>query len=292
MTPNAPGPTRHRKALRAAVTHVRTPTPGDDRVADTEPGVDSAIVNLTADAYVDLVDADERLVALREHFEAVDDRRSIFLSIYARMTGAVADRIDRGGFEDAEWVRAYLVAFANHYRRAVHHYESGRVDRVPAPWVLAFDAARADRCLVAQDAALGVNAHINYDLSLALVDAGLDADRRTRRADPDAVIDVIHGLVDDTQDALAARDAPGIGALDDALGSADEWLTVYTIDECRDSAWRTAVGMNSRFRARRRFARWWNDVTATGAAHLIHGTHASDRLHDALADLERTDAND
>lgn len=289
MPPTPLDATRRRKQLRVAAEAARHERAGvSQRSGDADP----VVVDLTATPYRDVADAHDRLVALREHFEAVDDRRAIFLSIYARMTGAVADRIDRGTFRDADWVGDYLVAFANHYRRAVHRYETGRVDAVPAPWVLAFDAARAERCLVAQDAALGVNAHINYDLSLALVDAGLDADRRTRRADHDAVIDVIQGLVDDTQDALAARDAPGIGALDDALGSADEWLTVYTIDECRDSAWRTAVAMNSRFRVRRRFARWWNDVTATGAAHLIHATHASDHLHDTLADLERTDAND
>ncbi|WP_227133297.1 DUF5995 family protein [Halorubellus salinus] len=304
MQPRAAPGSRRRRALRAAATHVRTPTPTGDRVArtgddDAPPSGDDAagsadpeVVALTADAYVDVADAHDRLVALRDRFAATGDRRETFLSVYARMTGAVADRVDRGEFADAEWVRAYLVAFANHYRRAVHRYETGRVDAVPAPWVLAFDAARAERCLVAQDAALGVNAHINYDLSLALVDAGIDADRRTRRADHDAVIDVIHALVDDTQDALAARDAPGIAAVDDHLGRVDEWLTVVTIDECRSSAWRTAVAMTSRFSARRRFARWWNAATATGAAHLIHGTHANHRLHDALADLERADAND
>jgi hypothetical protein len=87
--------------------------------------------------------------------------------------------------------------------------------------------------------------------------------------------------------ALAARDAPGVAAVDDRLGRVDEWLTVTTIDDCRTSAWRIAVAMNSRFRARRRFARWWNDLTATGVAHLIHSTHASERVHGTLRDLER-----
>jgi hypothetical protein len=245
------------------------------------------VVALTDESYGDVDDARERLRELRAHFDAVDDRRGTFLSIYARMTDAVADRIDRGAFRDGDWVRAYLVAFADHYRRAVNRYERGRVEDVPEPWTLAFDAARADASLVTQDAALGVNAHINYDLALALDDAGVGTDGGARRADHDAIIDVIRGLVDDTQDALAARDAPGIAAVDDRLGRVDEWVTTASIDGCRTSAWRTAVAMNSRFRARRRFARWWNAATATGAAHLIHSTHASDRVHGALRDLER-----
>jgi hypothetical protein len=284
------GPFRRRSRTLQIVTAYawRTPPADGERPGAASTGdADPAAVALTDAPYADVDDARDWLADLRAHFEATDDRRGTFLSIYARMTGAVADRIDRGAFRDVDWVRAHLVTFADRYREAVHRYETGRVDAVPEPWVLAFDAARSDRSLVVQDAALGVNAHIDYDLSLALDEVGVDTDSRARRADHDAIIDVIQGLVEDTQDALAARDAPGVAAVDDRLGRVDEWLTVTTIDECRTSAWRTAVAMNSRFRARRRFARWWNDVTATGAAHLIHSTHASDRVHGTLRDLER-----
>lgn len=277
--------------MRAVAAYAKRSPPDDERrppgPAASDP--DPAVVALTEAPYDDVSDARDRLADLRAHFDATDDARATFLSIYARMTAAVADRIDRGAFHDADWVRAYLVAFAERYRRAVHRYEVGRVEDVPEPWTVAFDAGRAGRSPVVQHAALGVNAHINHDLALALDDAGVDCDEEARRADHDAVIDVIRGLVDETQDALAARDAPGIGAVDDRLGGVDEWLAVTTIDECRTSAWRSAVAMNSQFRARRRFARWWNAATATGVAHLIDGRPASGRVRDALRDLERGD---
>jgi hypothetical protein len=283
MPPTPLDATRRRKQLRVATEAARRERV---RAPHRSANADPVVVDLTATPYRDVADAHDRLVALHQHFEACEDRRAVFLAIYARTTAAIADRIDRGGFEDPDWVRAYLVAFADLYRRAVHADETGARDAVPGPWRLAFDAARDETCLVLQDAALGVNAHINYDLALALDHAGLVDDRARRRADHDAVIDVIQQLVDETQHALADRDADGLAALDDALGNLDEWLTVFTIDECRDSAWRTAVAMNSRFRLRRRLAHWFNDVTATGTAHLIHATHVSDRLHDTLVDLE------
>lgn len=291
------GPLRRgRRTLRAVAAYAGRTPPAERarRSAASAADPDPVVVALTDAPYTGVDDAHDRLSDLHAHFDARDDPRGTFLSVYARMTGAVADRIDRGAFRDGDWVRAYLVAFAEYYRRAVNRDERGQIEDVPEPWALAFDAARSDESLVAQDAALGVNAHINYDLALALDDVGVGVgtDRETRRADHDAIIDVIRGLVEDTQDALAARDAPGIAAVDDRLGRVDEWLTVASIDDWRTSAWRTAVAMNSRFRARRRFARWWNAASATGVAHLIHSTHASERVHDALRDLERGDGDE
>jgi hypothetical protein len=49
------------------------------------------------------------------------------------MTGAVADRIERGGFLGPDWVGRYLVEFANHYRRAVHDFERGPTGRYRGP---------------------------------------------------------------------------------------------------------------------------------------------------------------
>jgi len=46
--------------------------------------------------------------------------------------------------------------------------------------------------------------------------------------------------------------------------------------------------MNSRFRSRRRLARWINDVTSTGAAYLILSSRVSDRVHESLVDLEHS----
>ncbi|MFB6179192.1 MAG: DUF5995 family protein [Halorientalis sp.] len=277
------GPTGGRRTdqFRTAVRGVRAPTPPPrDRAGDP------ALLALVETPYTTVEETHTRLAALLDAFETRGDRRAVFLTIYARMTAAVGRRIQRGEFEDSEWVGRYLVAFANRYRMAVRAFEAGQTERVAPPWRLAFDAADRGDSLVAQDAALGINAHINYDLALALDDAGLQRGRRQKYADHCAVIESIAALVDDAQDSLAARDAAGLGTLDDSLGRFDEWATVVTIDQCRDSAWRTAVALASRFRVRRRLARWLNDVTSTGAAHLILSSRVSDRLHETLVDIE------
>jgi len=271
---------RYRR-LRSAARAVGTPRP----VSAERPG-DPELLALVSDPYSDADEVREGLDALLAAFEAREDRRAVFLGIYARMTAAVGRRIERGAFADPDWVGQYLVAFADRYRVAVRDFEAGDVDALPDPWLLAFEAAEPGDSLVLQDAMLGVNAHINYDLALALDDVGVGTDRASKYADHCAIIDVIAGLVDEAQDELADRDADGLATLDSSLGRVDERLTVATIDECRDSAWRTAVAMDSRFRARRRFARWFNDRTATGAAYLIRSSRSSAVVHETLAGLE------
>jgi hypothetical protein len=257
-----------------------------ERVARVPRQPDSGLLSLVSDPYTSVEETHRRLAVLCAAFEERADRRAVFLSVYVRMTEAVADRIDRGDFDDPEWVGAYLVAFANLYREAVYHYENGDDERLAESWRLAFDAAERGDSLVVQDAALGVNAHINYDLAVALERVGIDPNRSQKYADHERVTDVIRDVVDGAQDTLAARDAPGVEALDRSLGRFDEWMVVFSIDECRDSAWRTAAATQSRLPVRRRLARWLNGVTSTGVAHVILASHADAGVHESLAALE------
>lgn len=280
--------TRRRTHLHVAFTGVRHRHPAP---TSSPPDGDPELLALVADPYVSVADAHERLDALRVAFEERTDRRGVFLSVYVRMTGAVADRIEEEYFDDVDWVRAYLVTFANFYRQAVYDDETGNRAALPAAWRLAFDAARRGDSLVLQDAALGVNAHINYDLALTLERVGVDPNRAAKYADHARITEVIRRIVDETQTSLAARDAGGLETLDESLGRADEWFVVFSIDECRDSAWRTAVATQSRFRSRRRLARWLNDVTSTGAARLLCSSHLSDHVHEAFRALEIADTD-
>ena len=276
--------TGRRSQLWHAMRGLHKPQPR----ADGGP-CDPDVLALVETPYTGMADTHRRLAALHRLFESRADRRAVFLAIYTEMTGAVAEGLDDGTFVDAEWVAEYLVTFANLYREAVADYEAGRHESLAPPWQLAFEAAERGDSLVVQDAMLGVNAHINYDLALTLERVGVGPNRREKYADHHAVTDVIRSLVDEAQASMAEREADGITRLDRSLGRADEWLTVLAIDECRDSAWRTAVALHSRFPPRRRLAQWLNAATSTGVARLLLASRTSDRLHDTVAGFERSD---
>ncbi|WP_435362712.1 DUF5995 family protein [Haloarchaeobius sp. DYHT-AS-18] len=281
------GTSRHR--VRSGLEGVRQSRP----TTDTQHVGDAEIVALVSLPFTSVADAHQRLLALEALFRERDDRRAVFLSIYSRVTELVGAGIERDEFEDGDWVARYLVAFANLYRQALYDYETGNLAALSDPWQLAFEAADRGDCLVVQDAMLGINAHINYDLAFALHEAGVSPDRRRKYADHCTVNEILRCLVDESQDTLAADyDAPGISAIDDSLGRVDEYLSIRTIREGRDSAWRNAVALESRWSARRRLARWITRVTATGAAYLLLSPNTSSRVHGSLREFETGTTDD
>lgn len=274
-----PVPRRARGAYRA-VREGRPSVQASDRSTEAE------IASLTETPFESIVDAHGRLTALERCFRERDDYRGAFLVVYARVTEAVGEAIDTDAFADPAWVADYLVTFADLYRRALVHYEEGDLRSLPDPWQVAFETAERGECLASQAAVLGINAHVNYDLALALCEVGIDPDRDLRYADHCAVNDVLRAVVDDVQTLLADGYAPGIADLDERLGRIDEALGFLTLAEGRDSAWRSAVAMNSRFRVRRRFARWFLRVSSTGAAYAILSPTAAPGVLEALRRAE------
>ena len=229
-------------------------------------------------------DVRTRLNDLESRFRAAGDRRSVFLTVYTKMTETVEAELDGDFFEDPEWVATLLVTFANHYRRAVVGYERGRREgvppswQVPPPWEVGFDAITGGRTIVIQDALLGINAHINYDLAYTLEAVGIDPDRPTRFADYVRINEILARLVDGVQVALGSvYDAGLVGDLDALFGSVDEWLAGYGLAESRDFAWDNAeLLVDRRWPFLRKYVNWRITSVSTGAASLILGP-ATDR---------------
>ncbi|WP_380674745.1 DUF5995 family protein [Salinigranum sp. GCM10025319] len=282
MAPSPPSRTKVRRAWDG-VRGGRPPTNG---TLDAAP--DPAVFDLVSEPFGSIDDAHERLCALEALFHERGDRRGPFLVIYSRVTREVGRAVEAGEFADPAWVEAYLVTFADLYRQALLSYETGELETLADPWQVAFEAAGRGDCLVAQDAVLGINAHVNYDLALALSLVGVDPDREAKYADHCAVNDVLRRLVDEVQDRLADRYAPGIARVDESLGRLDEVLSFVALAEGRDSAWRTAVAISdSRLGIRRRAALWFLRTSSTGVAYLLLSPAVSDRLHETLRDVER-----
>ncbi|MFC6725414.1 DUF5995 family protein, partial [Halobium palmae] len=211
-------------------------------VDDYDPGApDPGLVEPVESPFGSVGGATERLSRLESRLRKRGDRRAVFLTIYVRMSREVHDGIGRGRFADPEWMREYLITFANYYRRAFLAFERGDLEAVPDPWRLAFGTAVRGDGLVVQDAFLGVNAHINYDLALADDDVGIDPNRARKYADHREINDVLAGLVDAQQRALARIYAPGIADIDALCDRFDEAATLYSMTEGREQAWRIAV---------------------------------------------------
>ena len=269
--------------IRAALHSLRGDVDQFEPPAEPDPD----LVDVVERPIQSIPDTSERLATLERRLLARDDRRAVFLSIYVRMTEAVHAGLDDDAFADPDWMRRYLVAFADYYRQAFLGFERGEVESVPDPWRVAFGAALGGDSLVLQDAFLGVNAHIDYDLAFALADVGIDPRRPQKYADHLAINEVLAALVDVQQRALVDVYAEGLGDVDAALGPLDESLTLRSMTEGREFAWRVAVVLTDvGIPPVPSYARWVVRETATGAAFFLLGAWLDPSLRAALRRVE------
>jgi hypothetical protein len=193
--------------------------------------------------YRTLDDVVNGLAALEVRFQQLNDRRAIFVTLYGVVSAEMRARVERRAFADNDWVHRYAVGFANLYREALAAYEERDLGRVPKAWRLTFDAAAGGGGLVLQDLLLGVNAHINNDLSLALATVSIDPDRPARYRDHSAVNAVLAAVTERATARLATAYAPGLTSVDDCAGQLDEMIAAFSLEVARDSAWEAAVSI-------------------------------------------------
>jgi hypothetical protein len=106
---------------------------------------------------------------LVSQWEALADRMAIVLSCNMMMTRNTLAAIDQHEFGGSVWVADLLNRFGDYYFAALKAYEQ-EPTAAPRVWQLAHDTTRERRAIGVQELLLGVNAHINHDLVLTLVD--------------------------------------------------------------------------------------------------------------------------
>jgi hypothetical protein len=200
---------------------------------------------------------DEALEYMRttlEVFHKKGDKRAIFLRLYYIMTLEVhaaihglGDYQGRQIFLDAEWVRALSGKFATLYFKGLDTRGREPDKAVERAWKTADKACRSARSTVVQNALLGINAHINYDLPRAIaanLDPGDLKDPPTlhlRKFDHDQVNNLLVRTLRPIQDVLARDYAPGIALTDNLLGNLDERLSEIGLKYYRERVWWDAL---------------------------------------------------
>lgn len=248
---------------------------------------DPELTALLGAPFDSIEDVRDRLEQAERRLLAAQDRRAVFLTVYTEMTRATIRELRWDGFDDPAWVSRYLVVFAEYYRRALLHDERGKSALVPDPWIVAFGAARRGETLVLQDAFLGINAHINFDLALTLTDVGLDPQRSRKYDDHTRINRILRRLVDVQRELLAERYAPGLDRVGAALGEFDTIAAASGFRAAREKAWRMAeLRTDIGWPPVERATRWFLDRTATGTAHLLVRPSADPTLMEALRAIE------
>jgi hypothetical protein len=160
-----------------------------------------------------------------------------FNDLYLAVTREVAVQAGREAFEDPRFLSRLDGVFADRYFAAVDAETGG--EEVPPAWAPLFEARSRPRIAPIQFALAGMNAHINYDLCLALVEtcaeleiapeAGLPQHRDYLR---------VNGILERVEERVKERLASGlVGCTDEALGRLDDVLAMWSVARARDAAW-------------------------------------------------------
>lgn len=211
----------------------------------------------------DAGDIDEVLAILDrviDHARTRGARWGAFAGLYRQVTRAVKTGINDGRFDDGARMSRFDAVFANRYLAALRQHLAGQ--RASSSWRVAFAAAERADVIAVQHLLLGINAHINLDLGLAVVQAGLSP--AEFRNDFLAINTILGESLDHAQAALNTV-SPALATLDRLLGDADETLGLFVIARGRDQAWMAATIADALPEDRRAFFETTLDAVA---AHL------------------------
>lgn len=165
-----------------------------------------------------------------------------FNKLYLSVTERVKERHDQGAFQSPGFLERLDVVFADLYFRAYEAVKAGDAEAAPKAWVPLF-AARGDSAIAPiQFALAGMNAHINYDLPVGLVDVCAELRLVVQSGTPHHADFVqVNQLLEDVEKEVKHWFATGfVEELDHAFGRVDDIVAMWSVARARDQSWTNA----------------------------------------------------
>ncbi|HTA86683.1 MAG TPA: DUF5995 family protein [Silvibacterium sp.] len=161
-----------------------------------------------------------------------------FNRLYMMVTQQVDQKPPADGWRDPAWLTRLDVIFAGFYFRAIAGYLDDSAS-TPSAWDALLEARYRTGIDRIQFALAGMNAHINHDLALALLDTDAELNLVPNLYSPEhADYEAVNGLLQTVMPAALRVLATGIlGALAEDTGKIGRILAFWDICRARDLAW-------------------------------------------------------
>ncbi len=226
-------------------------------------------------------------------------RLGFFATLYRNVTIKVGEGIAQGRFDDGPRMERLDVIFADRYVEAFDRYH--RHETTSRCWEVAFAAAAQRRPVIVQHLLLGMNAHINFDLGIAVAEASRGQPLSALRRDFDRINDILMEAVPNVIRQIGSL-SPLIGHLERINPDTDHTLINFSLVKARAFAWQLGEELTTLRPAQwpRRLAVADHYVTALGnllerppsltARATLTAIRASEsgNVQEIIGELERT----
>ena len=163
-----------------------------------------------------------------------NDPLGYFAALYQKVTIQVQKDIGNHVFENAKRMEMLDVVFANRYLEAYADYKAGKT--VTASWVRSFQLAKDFWPIVLQHLLMGMNAHINLDLGVAVAEITTTENIDDLQHDFNRLNEILANLVADVEDDLS-RIWPTLLRILKWTKKVDDFLINFSMKLARDDAW-------------------------------------------------------
>jgi Family of unknown function (DUF5995) len=186
------------------------------------------------------------VVARMESIDAAlpaGDGVACFNRMYLEVTQSVSEHVQQGFFADPDFVSHLTVVFANFYFTTVDAM-SGPAQDIPVAWQPLIADRSQSGIEPIQFALAGMNAHINHDLPLAVVQACTDLTTAPDDGSHHDDYQKVDTLLDASEQAVRESfEPPGVRDVDEHVAAVANLVGNWSINSARDVAWDTAVAL-------------------------------------------------
>lgn len=212
--------------------------PGEEPLRMSVAPADQALYQIVTEAAPDTIDG--VLACMDSVDRALPDNDGLkwFNRLYRMVTEEVDLRPPNGGWKDAAWLDRLDVVFAGFYFRAIAAFLDNSRD-APNAWDALMESRFRTGIDRIQFAVAGMNAHINHDLALALVETNRQSGIWPTTAGPQFTDyqDVNQLLATVMPRALDVLATGILGQIAQDTGMAGRLLAFWNICKARDLAW-------------------------------------------------------
>lgn len=201
------------------------------------------------------------------------DHRAVFATTYLELTKQIMRDIESGwvarNFDRPRYLYREDALFANVYFRVIRAWRRG--EAVPGAWRVAFEAARADDKVGAQDMLLGINAHVQNDMPFVLAALGLRTRAgKSRKPDHDAGNEFLSRGYEHVIRAVRNRYDESLDLTNSPLIPLDDLAGLELARGWREQVWRNAERLvNAGSRSERREVALQIEANAEATARTI-----------------------